>query len=237
MNTVIFNNGDSEVDVHNYLPLEAFKFPVTDGLTGLFLFGDGSANVVRNFAGGDDAVIVGNVVSYDGYSRFNGYNGYLQTAIPESPNMCIAAIARRPAQASTSQAFIATNYQSGAYLGVSMGISASNGLQAAISRADGSGTFSTTAESTEFFVSVLEIPESGASKIYNLTRGAGNTSSNAGERTLTGAGNMRIGGSYSTNDATYLDIVAIAIFNKGSFTSDERAKLKAWFDDYKSQFV
>lgn len=78
----------------NYPSIHGFSIPVTSGLEGAYLFGDGLGQVARNYAPGKaQASMVGAPVAYSGYCNF-GADGYIDTGIAETADMTLITVCR-----------------------------------------------------------------------------------------------------------------------------------------------
>jgi hypothetical protein len=73
----------------------AISLPVTRGLSGAFLLGEGPDQAVKNLVRGrSPGNVVGDVTWEDGYATFDGPDGYINTLLPDTESGTFAAFCR-----------------------------------------------------------------------------------------------------------------------------------------------
>lgn len=89
------NLGNIVLPGDNYPSIFGFNIPVTSGLEGAYLFGDGSGQVARNYAPGKaNAAIVGTLAPVGaGFATFSDA-GYINTGISETAEMTLITVSR-----------------------------------------------------------------------------------------------------------------------------------------------
>lgn len=110
------NLGDVALPGGGYLSLFGLKIPVTSGLEGAFLLGDGIESCAKNYAEGKaDAKIVGSPVDSGTYTKFGG-GAYIDTGVPETAAQTLIAVGRVGAAvpANTEARFLTTLSSPGA---------------------------------------------------------------------------------------------------------------------------
>ncbi|RMX06704.1 hypothetical protein D8I35_09390 [Corticibacter populi] len=236
MQVNVFNHGDAVLPGSGYMPIEGFNFPVSDGLRGLFLCGDGLSIARRNFAGLGDAEIIGAPAEHEGFCRFDAGN-YLQTQIAETAALTYIVVGRRPTESTGAEATFIGNYAPGS-IGATMYTSSSGSAMTA--NADRSPAGSTTAsvvtDVSAMGLYVMTAPASGGPTwLYAMTAGLQNGSTNTNPRAVTGAGLLRIGAVYAATFSGAADIVTAAVLDR-VITDDERAAIAVWARNYAGQF-
>lgn len=88
------NLGSVTLPGSGYLSLFGLTIPVTAGLEGAFLLGDGVESCVKNYAEGKaDATIIGAPVDGGTYTKFGG-GAYIDTGITETAAQTLIAVGR-----------------------------------------------------------------------------------------------------------------------------------------------
>ncbi|KEX91598.1 hypothetical protein HA62_23365 [Pseudomonas putida] len=178
------NLGSIVLPGDNYPSIFGFNIPVTSGLEGAYLFGDGLNQVGRNYAPGkSNAMVSGGPVAGGGFASFG--SGYLNTGISETADMTIISVCRDSSGFADPQpGFVGNNISL-----VAGGVALATGSGGAALRGqavkDALSDYATVAATTSNFVLVAYRARSSvASQISNLTSGVSAVAASTGVRTI-----------------------------------------------------
>lgn len=212
MARMLYLGDDVTLPGTGYPPLAAFQTPFPSSLRGAFFLGNGKDIAVRNWAGGDDATIVGDPIFSDSHARFSG-DGYLQTAVAETLAASIFVVGREDVADATGWV---GNFQGGANIGLALYTQgASSSIQSNVGRAGGTGgSLGVTSDTTAWNIYGLTVPATGPHTLRNFATGGKPLSNATADRELNGVGPLRIGRLLSPSHIGSVNIAAVLIYNR-----------------------
>lgn len=209
-----------------------FDAAVVSGLKGLWFFNRGVRESRRNLAlGGDDAEILGAPSDQGAFLRFKGMQNFFQTDIPDTTEIThIAAVKSTDTMADSvhSPMFI-SNFGSGSATGflastISGASVYSNANPAAVTLGGSRYTDATQtavtsggvplAATVSGWTLVASRLRADRSQRDNLTAGTSAASNFTNQARVPGAGNFRIGSSFSASWQGNADVAAAVMYNR-----------------------
>ncbi|MCE1053433.1 MULTISPECIES: hypothetical protein [Pseudomonas putida group] len=227
------NLGDVVLPGNNYLSIFGFNIPVKSGLEGAFLFGDGGAQIGRNYAPGKaNAVVVGSPQAMNGYTTFNE-TGYLESGISETAEMTIIIVCRdSTGNADPRPGFIGNHFDI-ASGGVAIFTASETVFRAQNIKNKLSDYCNLNATDTiaTFTPMALRVRNNAPSVMRNMTTGANAASTSSAARTIDAARKIQIGRIPSDGFKGLNDMMAAIIYSR-SITDEELSVLTDWLKGY-----
>lgn len=225
------NLGDIQLPGDNYLSLFGFNIPVTSGLEGAYLFGDGVSQAPKNYAPGKaNAAVVGSLVAGANFITMSEA-GYIDTGIAETADMTILSVFRDSTGTSDAQPGFVGNHSTLALGGVALIYSSAGANISGQAIKAQASDFASTPWSMASFTMVAYRPRGSAvSQISNLTTGSSGQSSSTAARTLS-AQPIWIGRIPSNSFKGLSDQVACLIFSR-ALSDSEINTLAVWLRAY-----
>lgn len=84
----VLNGGKTGKIIDGSLSLDGFKFPVKNGLCGLYMMNKSIDTLGVNYGLGNDADIIGDPLAGNGFTELSG-DGYLDTKLPETAGLTV----------------------------------------------------------------------------------------------------------------------------------------------------
>lgn len=227
------NLGSIVLPGDNYPSIHGFNIPVTSGLEGAFLFGDGVAQMGRNYAPGKpDATVVGAPVSGAGFGVFNEF-GYLNTGISETAEMTIITVCRDSSGLVDPKPGFIGNHLDVPLGGVAIFTATETLFRGQNVKNNLSDYCSVSANGTvaTFTPLAFRVKNNATSLLTNLTSGAAAGSASSGARTVDSANKILVGRIPSEGFKGLNDQVAALIYSR-AITDAELTSMTVWLRKY-----
>ncbi|MCS4063730.1 MULTISPECIES: hypothetical protein [Pseudomonadaceae] len=231
--TNALNLGNVTLPGSNYLSIYGFNVPVKSGLEGLFLFGDGSAHVARNYAPGKaNATVVGAPQSFNGYTTFSD-SGYLETGIAETAEMTIITICRDSTGIADPRPGFVGNYFDLATGGVAIFPQSETQFRAQTVKNKANDYSTVLAKDTiaSYAALALRVRNNAPSVMKNLVTGVEVSSTSSLARTVDGSRTIQIGRIPNDGFKGLNDQMMVLIFSR-SILDAELSSLIPWSAGY-----
>ena len=227
------NLGNIVLPGDNYPSIHGFNIPVTSGLEGAFLFGDGTAQMGRNYAPGKaNATVVGAPVAGAGFGVFSEA-GYLNTGISETAEMTIITVCRDSSgQVDPKPGFIGNHLDipSGGVAIFTATETTFRGQNVKNSLSDYCNLSATGTVAT-FTQIAFRVKSNAPSLMTNLTSGVTVSSTSSAARSVDSGNKILIGRIPSEGFKGLNDQVAALIFSR-TITDAELTSIATWLRNY-----
>lgn len=226
------NIGNIALPGDGYPSIFGFKIPVTDGLEGAYLFGDGVGQFARNYAPGKaNAKVVGSPSSGSGYAMFSEL-GYLDTGIAETAEMTIITVARDSSGfVDPVPGYVGNNFSVSAG-GVAIYIANTTTLRGNAIKNGAVDYVNVTGDPATFIAQCLRARSGAASSFTNMTSGVTASSANTtGTRTIDASNTIWIGRLPATAFKGLNDQVATLIYSR-AISDSELNQVATWLRSY-----
>ncbi len=230
--TNALNLGDVTLPGETYPSLFGFSIPVTSGLEGAYLFGEGASQMPFNYAvDKPDATVIGAPGAGSGFATFSE-NGYLDTGIAETAEMTIITVCRDNTGTGDPVPAFVGNHLNTTLGGVAI-FHNNTGLQAQAQavKANASDVAAVALANGYTWAMLAHRPKNAApSLMANLTTGASGSSPSSGARTVYAAP-IWIGRIPNNSYKGLNDQVACLIYSR-ALSDVELNQVSAWLRSY-----
>lgn len=224
------NIGNVALTGDSYPALLGFSIPVVDSLEGAFLFGDGVAQMTRNYAPSKaDAKTVGTLRTGVGYALFDE-TGYLNTGIMEAQEMTIVCIGR--SEGVSNPAYLGNNLS---IVGGGFGLMPqSSGFRGTSIRNAAVESLNVAGDYKNFSAMALVLKQSAPNVATNLSTGVSVAGASSAARTLEKVNPILIGRLPSNAFKTPNEQVAVLIYSK-ALSDAELTSVYRWAREYAAE--
>jgi len=226
------NIGNISLPGDGYPSIFGFKIPVTTGLEGAYLFGDGAGQFSRNYAPGKpNATVIGSPSSGSGYGVFSE-NGYLDTGISETADMTIITVARDSTGfVDPVPGYVGNNF-SIASGGVAIYIGSPTTLRGNAIKNGAVDYVNVSGDPAVFTAQCLRARSAAASSFTNMTSGSTASSANTtGTRTVDSSNKIWIGRLPANTFKGINDQVLTLIYSR-AISDAELNQIATWLRSY-----
>lgn len=204
----VLNGGETNQNISGALSLDGFKFPIKEGLRGLYMFTRKADSVGINYADGIDARVVGHLTAGKGYCTFNSSN-YVDTGLAETEDMTVVFSSGNESLSSS----IFGNHESATKIGIAIYAQNATTISFNAQRSEGAGSTSIV-RSSGFGLYSFKIPKNERSVAKNHTSGTVAYSTGSSPRVAGGAGSLKIGKLTANTFPNNIDLPFVAVFDR-----------------------